>query len=194
MAEGATGGDGRDPEEDLLALTLAAAARDEETVALGGRLLAGLPDGVTVHRSTTIIDDRGSLFELFDPRWGWHPGPVHGFYAMTIRPGRAKGWALHREHADRYAIVLGEMQLVLYDVRPDSPTRGGTFSIVMSEFDRCQVNIPPLVWHGSRALGSRDVLMVNAPTALYDHANPDKYRLPLDSPLMPDTFRGMTGW
>ena len=180
--------------EDLLGLTLAAAVRDRQTVTPRGGLVRDLPDGVTIHRSQTIVDDRGVLFELFDPRWDWHPDPIITSYVMTVRPGRAKGWAVHKAHEDRYAILFGEIELVLYDVRPTSSTRGRVFRIVLSEYDRCQINIPAFVWHGNRNLGSRDAVLVNFPTVPFDHANPDKYRLPIDSPLIPYSFQGAPGW
>ena len=34
----------------------------------------------------------------------------------------------------------------------------------------------------------------NFPTVPYDHADPDKYRLPVDSPLIPYSFDGTPGW
>jgi dTDP-4-dehydrorhamnose 3,5-epimerase len=35
---------------------------------------------------------------------------------------------------------------------------------------------------------------VNCPTMAYDHANPDKYRLPLDTDLIPHKFPGARGY
>ena len=32
------------------------------------------------------------------------------------------------------------------------------------------------------------------PTRPYDHANPDKYRLPIDTPLIPYSFGDAKGW
>ena len=36
--------------------------------------------------------------------------------------------------------------------------------------------------------GMTDVVALNFPTLAYDHANPDKYRLPVDSDLIPHKF------
>jgi dTDP-4-dehydrorhamnose 3,5-epimerase len=113
---------------------------------------------------------------------------------FTIRPGCAKGWNLHRENEDRYAIIKGEMELVLFDPRSDSPTCGEVCRIVMSEYHRCLVNVPRNVWHADHNIGTTDVVVINFPTAPYDHANPDKYRLPLDTKLIPHSFNGAVGW
>ena len=117
---------------------------------------------------------------------------------MTWRlppPGVVKGWNLHKRHQDRYAILQGEMLLVLYDPRPESPTCGEVCSIVLSGHDRCLVNVPENVWHADYNMGTLDVLIVNFPTIPYDHADPDKWRLPIGSPLIPYQFpAGAQGW
>jgi len=45
--------------------------------------------------------------------------------------------------------------------------------------------IPRGVWHAERNIGASDVVVVNFPTIPYDHASPDKYRLPLDTKELP---------
>jgi dTDP-4-dehydrorhamnose 3,5-epimerase len=115
-------------------------------------------------------------------------------YCFTIRPGIVKGWNLHRRHDDRYAILKGEMELFLFDPRPESSTCGEVCRIVLSDQARALVNIPRNVWHADRNIGASDVVVVNFPTEPYDHENPDKYRLPLDTDLIPFSFDGAKGW
>jgi dTDP-4-dehydrorhamnose 3,5-epimerase len=182
------------PPQSLLDLTLAAARRDRQTVSAEGRSIDRLTDGLTIRPLVTHVDERGSVTELFDPRWDWHPDPLVFAYTFTIRPGVAKGWNLHREHEDRYAVLQGELALILFDPRPESATCGQVCRLVFGEQNRSLVNIPKNVWHADHNIGSRDVLVVNFPTTQYDHASPDKYRLPLDSPLIPYSFAGVRGW
>lgn len=179
---------------DPLERTLSAAVQDAQTVTPAGEPLIGLLDGMRMRRARTHTDERGTLTEIFDPRWDWHPEPIVSAYYITERPGSAKGWALHKEHEDRYFIVRGEVLLVVYDVRPDSSTRGEVRELALSDRDHCIVNIPPFVWHATRTLGQTDAVLVNLPTALYDYAAPDKYRLPIDTPLIPYTFSDALGW
>ena len=55
--------------------------------------------------------------------------------------------------------------------------------------------IPRGVWHAERNIGASDVVVVNFPTIPYDHASPDKYRLPLDTKELPvDLGPGWRGW
>ena len=159
--------------------------RDVQTVDQRGRRLERLPSGMLLHELVTHTDERGTVCELYDPRWGLSPDDMVFAYQFTIRPGQAKGWGLHREHEDRYAFIDGELELVFYDAREDSETAGEQSRVVLSQLARKLLVIPRGVWHAERNIGSVDVAVVNFPTIPYDHANPDKYRLPLDTDELP---------
>lgn len=178
----------------LLNVTLEAARRDTAMVTPEGAPLKRLTNGVQIRYLTTHADARGSVVELFDTRWQWHPDPLVFIYSFTIRPGYVKGWNLHREHEDRYVILSGELELVLFDPRPESPTCGEVCSIVLAERRRCLINVPRNVWHADHNIGTADVVGINLPTTPYEHANPDKYRLPIDTDLIPHSFAGAKGW
>jgi dTDP-4-dehydrorhamnose 3,5-epimerase len=144
-----------------------------------------LPVGATLHELPCHPDDRGIVCELFDPRWRHLEHPFEFCYFWTLKPKVAKGWALHLEHSDRYCIVNGEMLTVLYDGREDSETFGRSFEVFMSDRRRRMLLIPPGVWHADLNLGNTETLVVNFPTIKYNHAKPDKYRLPLNTDLIP---------
>ena len=91
----------------LLDTTLAASIRDVATVRQDGESLQQVVDGVKFREAVTHVDERGSVFEMYDPRWNWHPEPLVFAYCFTIRPGYVKGWNLHREHEDRYFAAAG---------------------------------------------------------------------------------------
>lgn len=105
-----------------------------------------------------------------------------------------KGWGLHKLHEDRYLLIFGEIEVVLYDERPDSPTTGLVSTVYLSEYNRRLMNIPSGVWHASRNVGQKDAIIVNFPTKCYDHSNPDKYRLPIDTDRIPYKFENPRGW
>jgi dTDP-4-dehydrorhamnose 3,5-epimerase len=168
--------------------------KDPPTVSSSGASLAALPHGVTSRNATTHTDDRGTVCEMFDPRWNWHPDPFTFAYFYTLRPGKIKGWGLHLRHEDRYFIMFGEMEIVMYDARPDSPTKGLVGKVVLSEHQRRLVNIPAGIWHANHNIGTKDAVVVNFPTQPYDHADPDKYRLPLDTDQIPYSFDNRQGW
>jgi dTDP-4-dehydrorhamnose 3,5-epimerase len=162
--------------------------RDTATVTPEGARLELLPEGVVVRDLVTHTDERGTVCELYDPRWEAHPDPLVFAYQFTIRPGAAKGWAVHREHDDRYALLEGELEVVLYDERDDAVTSGLVARTFLTGRHRRLFTIPPGVWHAERNVGRTDVVVVNFPTIPYDHGNPDKYRLPLDTIELPVTL------
>ena len=178
----------------LLDLTLAAAVKDQQTTVAARDQIVPLPHGSSFHDVLCHTDERGSVTELYDPRWNWHSDPLVYSYMFTIRPGLIKGWGLHKLHEDRYFVIKGELELVMYDPRPDSPTCGKVSKVYLSAARPRLINVPCHVWHADRNIGTEDVVVVNFPTIQYDHASPDKYRLPLDTDLIPHRFDTPRGW
>ncbi|MEM7143747.1 MAG: dTDP-4-dehydrorhamnose 3,5-epimerase family protein [Verrucomicrobiota bacterium] len=162
--------------------------RDPPSVDADGNPLVPLPHGVTFRPAPTQVDERGWVSEIYNANWDWHEDPLVFVYAFTVLPGMIKGWGMHKKHEDRYYIVNGRMKVVMFDDRPDSPTNGLVSEVVLSHFNRRLMNIPPGIWHANWNIGDEEVLVVNCPTTPYDHANPDKYRLPLDTDKIPYDF------
>jgi dTDP-4-dehydrorhamnose 3,5-epimerase len=135
-----------------------------------------------------IGDERGIILELVDARTDYWHDPIPYMYLGTCRPGKAKGWGMHDDHIDRYMIISGEMLLVLFDDRPDSLTTGVVQEFYLTMEGRNQITIPTGVWHAHMNLGTADLVFLNAPTEPFDHANPDKHTLPLDTDKIPYTF------
>ena len=117
---------------DILEVTLAEAVRDQQTVTDSGVSTVPLIEGVSFRETVTQHDDRGTLVELYDMRWTWHPEPLLYVYSFTLEPGVVKGWALHKEHEDRYFVIEGKMEVVMFDPRHDSSTYGKVSRIVLS--------------------------------------------------------------
>lgn len=172
------------------------ALRDQELRDSSGREVVGLPHGAMIRDVSVHADDRGFLFEVFDEVWeDWHPEPLTRVYVSTIRPGIGKGWNLHKEHEDRYTVLFGEMTIAMYDGRPDSPTFGMCFTVLLSERRRRSLTMPIGVWHADYNLGEKEVVFINCPTGRYGHQAPDKYRLPLYTDAIPYQLPpGLTGF
>ncbi|HEX2085372.1 MAG TPA: dTDP-4-dehydrorhamnose 3,5-epimerase family protein [Solirubrobacteraceae bacterium] len=150
-----------------------------------GRPLSQLIDGVRIRPAVTHPDERGTLTEIFDPRWQFDDAPLVYVYQVTIRPGQDKGWTLHERQADRIFLSTGAIKVVLYDGREGSPTRGMLNEFVFGEERRALVRIPAGVWHALKNVGHSDAMFVNCPTEPYRHEDPDKWVLPHDNDLIP---------
>ena len=169
--------------------------QDSNTLDASNQIFVKVPHGVTFRPAVTHFDERGSVCELFDERWGWTSSPLVFSYLFTLRPNKVKGWGMHMKHEDRYIVLSGEMVVVMFDSREDSPTKGLVSRVHLSEWNRRLVNIPIGIWHANFNPGSKDALIINFPTQPYDNQNPDKYRLPIDTDEIPYKFPlGLTGW
>lgn len=168
--------------------------KDVQTVTPEGKPVAPLIHGVVIRRATTQTDERGTLCEILNPAWGLHPAPFTYVYQFTIRPGKIKGWHLHHQHDDRIFLSQGSIKVVLYDTRKDSPTYGMVNEIYRSEHHRDIMVIPTFVYHAHQNVGTTDALFISMPTRVYNHADPDVYRLPLENDVIPYRFEQRLGW
>ena len=83
----------------------------------------------------------------------------------------------------------GTLQWAFYDDRPDSPTRGLLNKFTWSEKNRVVFVIPAGVYHAVTNVGQHDGLIINMPSRPYDHAHPDKFRVPLRNDKIPYPFQ-----
>jgi dTDP-4-dehydrorhamnose 3,5-epimerase len=162
--------------------------QDRPTVNGDGQLLQKYISGVRLRSATTQMDDRGELCEVYNPAWGFSEEPLVYVYQATVRPGRIKGWVYHKLQDDRLFCIAGELKIVLYDLRDDSPTKGMLNEIFVGDKTRALVRIPKLVAHAVQNIGLHDALFLNLPTRAYSHDNPDKYRIAIDSGEIPYRF------
>ena len=127
---------------------------------------AGRIEGVRAARLEPHVDHRGSLFEIVnfdDPFW---EEPVVHADGITIRPGRIKGWGMHKLQTDRYLIARGSVRVVLFDGRSESPTQGLIDVRQLTGEAPSLLSIPPGVWHADQNWGEDDALILNFPTHL----------------------------
>ncbi len=163
------------------------------TVTPSGERLVQIIDGVRIRQQVTQQDDRGTLTELYSPQWGFDEQPLVYLYTVTVRPGKAKGWAVHHDQIDRYFFFQGTCKLVLFDDRPESPTYRLVNEFYFSECNRSLVYVPPHIYHAVQNVGFNDVLMINLPSEPYHHEDPDKHTLPLNNDVIPYRFESSLG-
>lgn len=62
-----------------------------------------------------------------------------------------------------YAVPIGKIKFVLYDDRPDSPTRGQLEEFFLGPENYHLVVVPPGIWNGFKGLGTVPSLIANCP-------------------------------
>jgi dTDP-4-dehydrorhamnose 3,5-epimerase len=145
-------------------------------------------EGVELVRLTLSADHRGSLCEIVNGDWPFWREPVVCSYASTVRPGRIKGWSMHREQTDRHFVGAGSLRIVLYDGRTDSPSFRTFQEVPFTPQTPGLLRVPPGIWSACQNWGEEDALIVNFPTLPYDRASPDKYRVSPRSGEIPFDF------
>lgn len=147
-----------------------------------------LIEGVTLTPLVLNSDSRGWLCEALTTRDGAIEPIVH-VYQVAAAPGSIRAWVYHRHQHDRLALIDGDFEVVLYDIRPDSRAINRLNVIRAGKENPCLLRIPPLVVHGIRNRSSEWAYFINMPTKVYRHDAPDKARLPVDDRRIPYTFR-----
>lgn len=124
-------------------------------------------DGVIITPLRQIADERGKIMHMLR-----EDSPVfQGFgeiYFSCTHPGAIKAWHLHKRVTLNYAVLLGELKLVLYDDRLDSRTCGEIQEILLSPENYCLVTVPPLVWNGFKGVGCKTAIVANCATLPHD--------------------------
>jgi len=141
-------------------------------------------DGVVVRELKPLADERGWLVELLRSDWDVFEkfGQV---YLTTVYPGVVKAWHYHKKQTDHMACVKGMLKLALFDSRKSSSTFRQIQEVFAGERKPLLVKIPPLVYHGFKAIGAETAYVINVPTETYNHEQPDEFRLPPNTKQIP---------
>ena len=89
-------------------------------------------------------------------------------YFSCVHPGAVKAWHIHKKMTLNYAVPHGNVKLVLYDDREDSPTKGRVQELFLGPDNYCLVTIPPMVWNGFKGLGAATAIVANCSTIPHD--------------------------
>lgn len=122
---------------------------------------------IKIHPLRRIPDERGTILHMLRAD-APHYEQFGEIYFSTIYPGVIKGWHIHTKMTLNYAVIVGNIKLVLYDDRNTSPTRGEVQEIFMGEENYCLVTVPPLIWNGFKGIGTTKAMVANCATIPHD--------------------------
>ncbi len=127
----------------------------------------GCIQGVVVTPKRKIVDDRGAIFHMLrcsDPEFQRF-GEI---YFSKVHPGVVKAWHHHSKMVLNYYLVVGSVQLGLWDGRKDSPTYGKSQTVFLDEQTPQLVTVPVGVWNGFKGLGPTSSILANCATEAHD--------------------------
>lgn len=142
--------------------------------------------GVVFQRPPVVSYEFGNLVELFRTEWSGvfqeGDGFDHLYFIKNPEPGARPDWHKHEHTLDRYMVIEGVLELVLWDGRENSPTTDEQISVTLeagSPERYSMVRIPPGVWHTLCWVSPAGGILVNAKDPPFAPESPDKYRVPL---------------
>jgi len=138
-------------------------------------------DGVAVKQMKRWCDDRGFFSEVIKFGEETFHEVKQTSYTETF-PGVIKAFHWHKKQWDVWFVLRGMAQVVLYDCRDDSKTKGETQIIVCGEDNPVLISIPPGVAHGYRVLGQERVGLLYHTSEAYNPQEPDEFRISFDDP------------
>lgn len=124
-------------------------------------------EGVQIIPLKTFLDERGYVRHLMkstDPYFS----EFGEIYFSVIYPNAIKGWHVHKKMELNYAVIYGNIKLVLYDARENSPTHGELQEIYMGEENYVLAKVPPHVVNGFKAIGDTKAIVANCATIPHD--------------------------
>lgn len=135
----------------------------------------GLVNGVLIHgvELSSIqenADDRGVFAEYFVLGRDLGIEPVQ-WSVVRSRQGTLRGMHFHVRHDEYFALVSGRATVGLHDLRPDSPTFGGSATYEFSEKEPSRLIFPAGLVHGW--LFHKPSVHLQATSEAHDHYGPD---------------------
>lgn len=137
-------------------------------------------EGVKVKKLVKHCDDRGFFAELVRDD---EPELLSRFGQASCSmsyPGVIKAFHYHEKQDDLWFFPSGNAQVVLYDLREGSSTKGETNVYYMGEENPIMLLIPKGVAHGYRVLGQKPATIIYFTTESYNPKNPDEKRINWD--------------
>jgi dTDP-4-dehydrorhamnose 3,5-epimerase len=141
--------------------------------------------GIKIARLDLWPDDRGYFLEV--QRMGH--GLAAAFPAETTQistamnyPGIIKAFHFHKHQTDCWTPAVGQFQVVLADLRSESPTFGARNTIYVGALRPWQILIPPGIAHGYKVIGTAPSVLIYATDRFYNPA--DEGRIPHNDPRL----------
>lgn len=133
-------------------------------------------DGVQKKNLVLHSDDRGYFMEILR-----EDDPIYGRFGQASLsmsyPGVIKAFHYHEKQDDIWFFPSGHAQVVLHDMRVQSPTYKETDVYFMGDNNRYLLFIPRGVAHGYRVLGNQPATILYFTNMAYDSKQPDEYRM-----------------
>lgn len=165
------------------------AVRRAQSVTSDWTLLQERIAGVAIKEIRSVCKTNGYVTEIYRTDWGIDERAVDQVFQVVMNPGAVEAWHMHGSTTDRFFAATGRVAVVLYDARPESPTRGMVNELRIGVERPTLVSVPPGIWHGVQNIGAVPAVLINLVDQAYIYEAPDHWGLPADTDQIPYRFR-----
>ena len=137
-------------------------------------------EGVVIKKVVKHGDERGFFAELVKFGEDNFHEVLQTSYSET-KPGIIKAWHVH-DYWEIWCIIKGQASVVLYDMRPDSPTKCQKDVIETGEDNMMVIAIPGNVAHGYKPFGDKNMGIIYHASEAYNPKNITIRTIPYDDP------------
>lgn len=117
-------------------------------------------EGVKVTPLRQIPDERGKIMHMLRSDASHFVG-FGEIYFSCVYPSAIKAWHIHSDMTLNYSVPIGHIKFVLYDDRPESPSRGKLMELFPGESNYVLITVPPRVWNGFKGIGDKMAMVAN---------------------------------
>jgi len=145
--------------------------------------------GITIKPIKRFSDERGFFTEVMRKDWTelFAEDKIAQANLSVTYPSVIRAWHRHlRGQIDYFIALKGAIKICAYDEKTEELNE-----IVSTGQDMQIVRMPGHYWHGFKAVGNEQAMLLYFTTNLYDYANPDEERRPWNDPtLIPKSING----
>lgn len=130
-----------------------------------------------------ISDERGAVYHYLKSGDDSFKGFGEAYYSK-INQHVIKGWKLHHRLHQNFCVPFGDVKIVVFDDRIDSPSKGVFDEIVLNDSNKYYLlSMPPGLWYSFKCISEDFALLANIINEGHDPL--ESITLPLENSIIP---------
>lgn len=130
-----------------------------------------------------IKDERGAVYHYLKSTDQNFKGFGEVYYSK-INSQITKGWKLHYRLFQNFCVPFGNVKIVVFDPREDSPSKGEVDEILLNDSDNYYLlSMPPGLWYSFKCTSENFALLANVIDQEHDPL--ESTTLPLQNSIIP---------
>ena len=122
---------------------------------MGGTII----DGLLITPLNRVLNSKGDIYHAIKASSPGYQGFGEAYFSTIIK-GYTKGWKRHNLLALNIVVPLGEIRFVIYDNRPNSPSKDNFADITLGHsVNYSRLTIPKGLWVAFQGVGDFNLLM-----------------------------------